>query len=280
MDVFAYCAEEVRKHDRDRFLSDLFAPEAARRHLSALHAFNLEIARIRELVSDPMPGEIRLQWWRDLLAGKAAGDAAGHPVAAAIRETVSLNALPVAALDHLVEARIFDLYNDPMPSLADLEGYAGETGSALIQCGAMILMGGRDPGTADAAGHAGVAIAITALLRALPLHAARQQLYLPADWMARAGVQAEDVFARRVTPELLRLLGEMRGLARDHLERARGFLKEADPAVLPAFLPLALVEPRLKRMERSGHEPFGPPDDIAAWRAQWTLWRAARRGRV
>lgn len=280
MDAFAFCAEEVRRHDRDRFLADLFAPEPARRHLFALHAFNLEIARVRELVSSPMPGEIRLQWWRDVLDGKAAGDAAGNPVAAAIIETLSLNGLPATALDHLIEARIFDLYNDPMPSLADLEGYAGETSSVLIQFAAMILAGGKDPGTADAAGHAGVALAIVGLLRALPTHAQRQQLYLPGDMMQAAGVSAEDIFAGRVTPGLRTLLADLRAVARGHLAEARRRLGAADRIVLPAFLPLALVEPLLARMERSGHDPLKDMTDLAPWRSQWLLWRAARRGRV
>ncbi|MBN9018202.1 MAG: phytoene/squalene synthase family protein [Rhizobiales bacterium] len=280
MDAFAFCAEEVRRHDRDRFLADLFAPEPARRHLFALHAFNLEIARVRELVSSPMPGEIRLQWWRDVLDGKATGDAAGNPVAAAIIETLSLNGLPATALDNLIEARIFDLYNDPMPSLADLEGYAGETSSVLIQFAAMILAGGKDPGTVDAAGHAGVALAIVGLLRALPTHAQRQQLYLPGDMMQAAGVSAEDIFAGRVTPGLRTLLADLRAVARGHLAEARRRLGAADRSVLPAFLPLALVEPLLARMERSGHDPLKDTADLAPWRSQWLLWRAARRGRV
>ena len=280
MDAFAFCAEEVRRHDRDRFLADLFAPEPARRHLFALHAFNLEIARVRELVSSPMPGEIRLQWWRDVLDGKATGDAAGNPVAAAIIETLSLNGLPATALDNLIEARIFDLYNDPMPSLADLEGYAGETSSVLIQFAAMILAGGKDPGTVDAAGHAGVALAIVGLLRALPTHAQRQQLYLPGDMMQAAGVSAEDIFAGRVTPGLRTLLADLRAVARGHLAEARRRLGAADRSVLPAFLPLALVEPLLARMERSGHDPLKDRADLAPWRSQWLLWRAARRGRV
>jgi phytoene synthase len=280
MDVFAHCAAEVRRHDRERFLADLFAPEVPRRHLFALHAFNLEIARVRELVSEPMPGEIRLQWWRDLLAGQATGDAAGHPVAAAVLETLSLNGLPADALDRLIEARIFDLYDDPMPSLADLEGYAGETSSVLVQCGAMILAGGRDPGTADAAGHAGVALAITGLLRALPIHSRRQQLYLPADLLQAEGVASEDIFAGRVTPGMLKLLATMRGIARDHLARARAALGAADSTVMPAFLPLALVEPALARMERPDYAPLTAPIELTPWRSQWALWRAARRGRV
>jgi len=278
MDVFALCADEVRAHDRDRFLADLFAPEAKRRYLFALHAFNLEIARVRELVSEPMPGEIRLQWWRDVLAGEGRGEVAGHPVAAALLETIGLHDLPRAAFDNLAAARIFDLYNDPMPSLTDLEGYAGETASALVQLAALILAGGRDPGTADAAGHAGVAQALAGLMRALPHHARRQQLFMPADLMQQHGVRAEDIFAGKSTPELLRMLADLRVTARRHLDAARAALADVDRVALPAFLPVALVEPVLRLMDRADYNPFTVAIDPPQWKRQWWLWRAARRG--
>jgi phytoene synthase len=84
MDVYEHCARTVRELDRDRYIADLFAPEPARRHLFALHAFSAEVARIRDTVTDPVLGEIRLQWWRDaLLTGSG-----GHPVASALVETI------------------------------------------------------------------------------------------------------------------------------------------------------------------------------------------------
>jgi phytoene synthase len=278
MDVFALCADEVRAHDRDRFLADLFAPEAKRRYLFALHAFNLEITRVHEAVREPMPGEIRLQWWRDVLTGEARGEVAGHPVAAALLETIGLHDLPRAAFDNLIAAHIFDLYHDPMPSLTDLEGYAGETASALIQLAAMILAGGRDPGTADAAGHAGVAQALAGLMRALPYHARRQQLFMPADLMQKHGVSADDIFAGRTTPELLRMLADLRATARRHLGAAREALSGAESDVLPAFLPVALVEPVLALMDRADYDPFRSVIDPPQWKRQWWLWRAARKG--
>ena len=74
-DAFDHCEEMVRAGDKDRFLATLFAPEKYRRALHALYAFNLEIARVRELAREPMPGEIRLQWWRDALLRGGQGEA-------------------------------------------------------------------------------------------------------------------------------------------------------------------------------------------------------------
>jgi phytoene synthase len=275
MDPYQHAADVVRERDRDRYLSDLFAPEQGRRHLFALHAFDAEVSRVRDVISDPMPGEIRLQWWRDAIEN---GEPGGNPLAEALIGTIREVPLPREALVNLLNARIFDLYNDPMPSLADLEGYAGETVSVVIQMGAMVLAGGSDPGSAEAAGHAGVAYGLAGLMLALPRHASRRQMFLPADVIAAQGLDTDDVFAGRTTEALRRVLADLRGVARRHLDAARAGMAGLDPALGPAFLPLALVEPRLRLMERAGYDPLAGVADLGPWRRQWTLWRAARRG--
>src|SRR5256885_12928157 len=68
----------VRRHDRDRFQTVLFAPAARREALFALYAFNYEIARVRESVTLPMLGQIRLQWWRENIAAAFQGGAIRH----------------------------------------------------------------------------------------------------------------------------------------------------------------------------------------------------------
>ncbi len=274
MNSAAECAAIVRDRDRDRYLADLFAPEAARAHLFAIHAFNAEITAIADRVSEPTLGEIRLNWWREAIADGGAG----QPVATALAETIRQYRLPVSAFDNLLTARVFDLYADPMPTLNDLEGYAGETSSALMQMAAIVLAGGSDPGTAELSGRAGVAHALSGLMRALPFHAARRKSYLPADMAAAHGLNIEEMFAGRATPALASLLAELRAIARKHLAAARVALRSLEPALLPAFLPLALVEPHLRQTEKPGFDPLKNPAEIAPWRKQWLLWRAARRG--
>jgi phytoene synthase len=272
MDPFDIAADIVRAGDRDRYLADLFAPEAARRHLLALHAFNVEVARVREQVSDPGLGEIRLQFWRDGLEAEGSD----HPVGRALAETIATFRLPAGAFDSLIEARRFDLYDDPMPSLNDLEGYAGETSSSLFQMASIVLANGENPDTADLSGHGGVAFALTGLIRALPIHAGRGQLYLPADMLDRHQVDRDTIFAGRATPALQAAISELAGVARGHLEKARSFAKDMEPALMPAYLPLALIEPELDRITGTGYEPFST-EGISKLRRQWILWRAARR---
>ena len=175
-DAFAYCAELVRAADRDRFIASLFAPAERRGALHALYAFNVEITRVRELAREPLAGEIRLQWWSEVLDGERREEASANPVAAALIETIARHGLATDKLSDLIEAHRFDLYDDPMAGIADLEAYAARTSSVLIALAAQIL--GVD--AAAAAEPAGIAYGITGLLRSLPLHAARHQLYVPS----------------------------------------------------------------------------------------------------
>src|SRR5215469_901092 len=123
-DAYAHCEALVRAADKDRYLASLFAPTEARPHLHALNAFASEIARVRAAAREPLPGEIRLQWWRDTLAGEAWGDASANPVAAALLDTVARCGLPRERLTALIDGHAFDLYDDAMVSLADLDAYA------------------------------------------------------------------------------------------------------------------------------------------------------------
>ena len=274
-DAFKVLADQLRERDRDRFIADLFAPEAARQHLLALHVFDAEIARIRFAVSEPALGEMRLQWWRDAIANAEGG---GHPLAEALLETISILALPVPVLLALLDARIFDLYNDPMPSLADFEGYAGETSSALLQFGLIALGSGGHPAAADAAGHAGVASVLSASLRRFGTDAKRQQLFLPRDVLERRGVVLDDVYAAKATPQLSSALAELCGSARDHLASAMRSAALLPRSAAPVFLPLAVIDADLTRLEKRVVDPFSSTRDLPRWRRQWLIWRTARRG--
>jgi phytoene synthase len=277
--AYAHAATLLREGDPDRFFAALFAPADKRPHLHALYAFSLEIARIRDSVSEALPGEIRLQWWRDALQGEARGDVMANPVAAALDDTVVRFRLPRQALVNLVDARVGDLYDDPIPTLNDLEGYCGETSSTLIRLASLILASGGDAGSPDAAGHAGVAYAVAGLLRAFPYDVRRGRLTLPQSVLDQHGVARDELHAGRRSLALDRALGEMRGVARRHLDSARRFRATLPAPVKPAFLPVALVDGYLRQMKRRDYDPFRTVIDRPLWLKQWVLWRAARSGR-
>ncbi len=264
-------AELVREADRDRYLSVLYAPEDKRSALFAIYAFNAEVAGIRDRVSEPMPGEIRLQWWRDIIASGDPQAGAGHPVASALMAAIATHRLPVAAFDDYLEARIFDLYDDPMPTRTDLEGYCGETASALIQLAALVLDPGEAAAHAEPAGHAGCAQAITGLLRLLPVHRARGQCYVPRDILSAAGITPDEFVAGGKSPGADVAVQAMIALAREHLRAFERQAKAMPLSLRPAFLPVALTGAHLDRIERG-------KDGISSLRKHLSMLSAASRG--
>jgi phytoene synthase len=272
-DSFTYCEQLVREADKDRFLASLFAPADRRPALMALYAFNVEVARVREHVHEALAGEVRLQWWRDALQEQ--GEARANPVAAALLDAIAHCKLPIEPLLRLIDARTFDLYDDPMPSQIELETYARRTSSALIELAAAILCG-SEPDLGETAIHAGIAYAVTGLLRAFPVHATRGQVYIPRDVLDRHGATREEILAGRTTDALKAALAEIRQRVRQHLAELDEWRSLVPPEASPAFLPVALVPGLLGAMDRPRYDPFKPVEP-AQWRRQWILWRAARR---
>jgi len=269
--------DAVRAADHDRYLTALYAPADRRDALFSLYAFNAEIAGIRDRIHEALPGEVRLQWWRDVIAAED-GAAIGHPVADALKATISANHLPKPAFDNMLEARIFDLYDDPMPSRTDLEGYCGETAAALIQFAAMVLDPVEAPRFAELAGRAGCAQAMTGLLLLLPLHRNRGQCFVPADILAAAGSSPEEFVAGDGGPGAKRAVAAMIALAREHLSAFEQGASALPVSLRPAFLPLTLTRAYLGRMESAPHSALGSVARLSALRRHWLLLRRASQG--
>jgi phytoene synthase len=276
-DTYAYCEALVRGADKDRYLASLFAPSMSRRHLHALYAFAGEIARVREAAREPMPAEIRLQWWRDVLEGEGRGGVSGNPIAAALLDTISQCALPKARLIALIDAYAFDIYDDAMPSLADLDAYAEQTAGTLFALGAQILGGTEEVAAiTTAAAPAGIAYGVAQRLHTFPRDLARPQLFVPLDLLQRHGVTREGIEARQNTAGLRGALATLRDHARAAFARFLSAAPDIPEACAPAFLAAALVPPLLARLDAAAADPFASVE-VPQWQRQWVLWRAARR---
>lgn len=262
----------VRSGDPERWLSVLYAPEDRRAALLSLHAFNVEITRVREAVREPLPGEIRLQWWRDAIAAPA-GAMTGNPVADALRATIAAYDLPLAAFDAMLDARIFDLYDDPMPDRTTLEGYCGETAGALIQFAALVLDRPAAVAHAALAGHAGCAQAIAGLLRLLPLHRSRGQCYVPADILAAAGTDRDTFLAGG--PGSDHAVLAMVALGQEHVAAFERGAATLPASLRPAYLPAAFAGSHLERVEAA---PLDGGRGLSPLRRHWIAFRRATRG--
>lgn len=278
-DSHGLAAAQLRELDRDRYAASLVVPAGKRADVQALFSFAADVAAIRERVSEPTPGEIRLQWWIDALEGKGHGEVRRNPVADALLDTIERCALPSGPLIRLLAARRFDLYHDPMSDIGQFEGYAGETVSVLFQYAAMILSGEETPQTADAAGHLGVALALAGHLRAFGYNASRGQLFLPLSVFTAHGVREADIYAGADSEAMRAAIAQIIDIADDHAQKARTAIMGLPSSLRPAFASLALAEGDLERLERRTGAPFAPPAASSPFRRLASLmWWTMRNG--
>jgi phytoene synthase len=252
----SYVAEQVRRFDNDRFLCALFAPADRREPLLTLYAFNVEIARIREMAREPLLGEMRLQWWCDAIAAIYAGsDPPHHPIAMPLAATIRRCYLTRSHFDGLLDARRLDLRDEPAATLENLLAYADGT-SAMLSLLALEALGVRDPAIGDIARVVGVAWALTGLLRAVPYHARMRRLYLPADLLKDAGIDTARLFDGRHQPALRNVVRELAAHAQGLLDEARRVDTPIERSALTVLLPATLADGYLARLARGGFDPF------------------------
>ncbi|WDR03347.1 phytoene/squalene synthase family protein [Devosia algicola] len=271
-------ADFLREHDRDRYLSTLVLRATERDATTALLAFNADVAAIRSRVSEPAPGEIRLQWWNDALSGAGHGAVHSNPVADCLLAALDQYEIPVGTLQRLLGARRFDLYDDPMPDLESFEGYAGETASSLYQIVAMILNQGQVLETGDAAGHLGVAHAMIGHIRSFGLNASMGRLFLPWSIFDANGVTETEILSGVASEGVLESLGQLTDMAAGHLDKAQAAIIQLPGHLRPAFAAIATLRAQHRQLAKSAG-PYAVPHDIADWRKIVGMAIFAWRGR-
>lgn len=268
-------AETLKELDPDRYYASVLLKGAERDAVQGLFAFSADVAAVRERVHEPMAGEVRLQWWTDALSGEGHGAVRSNPVADRLLAAIDDYRLPSDALQRLLTARRFDLYDDPMPDMETFEGYAGETVSVLYQLAAMILNGGKQAAAADAAGHLGVGEALIGHMRAFGFNASRGRIFLPVAHFAAYGVSEGTILSGTATPELEEALSALRDIAAEHLDKADAAVARLPRELRPAFAARAVQRLHLRALARGMGAPFAQPRPVAAWRRILALTLAA-----
>jgi NADH dehydrogenase [ubiquinone] 1 alpha subcomplex assembly factor 6 len=251
----SHCAAEVREHDPDRYLATLFAPPAAREALFALYAFDHEIAKVRQVVREPMAGLVRFQWWRDALDGIAAGEPTAQPVVAALQAHWAAFAPLRPRLDAAIDGRELELSVEPPRDLATLE-LRLEAGCGEITLAAVDLLGASDPPAHAAARHLGLALGLIRLVQALPADLERERMRVPSALLERHEIDLEASGQARDGRVLAPAVAELAARARAHLRDARRYRRDVPKPALAALLHATLLEHYLERLARAGHDPF------------------------
>jgi 15-cis-phytoene synthase len=219
----------VRRHDPDRFLTALFAPPDRRDALLVLYALNHELARAREVASEPPLALIRLQWWREVIEGEYKRHEVATPLIAAMQS----GALQPARLLPLIEARETEVYGD-FEKTADWRAWllAGAGGLAVAAAAAL---GAPEP---EAARLFGAAYGAAGVLRATGVLAARGTCLLPHEALGRHGLSPEAFMDNPAVPAARAALSDLIAEAKALLSQARpgGIGRPAVAAILPAIL--------------------------------------------
>lgn len=269
----------VRTLDYDRYLAAVFAPAPCREALFALLAFNQEVARISEAVSEPMLGRIRLQWWREAVDDIYAGrPARRHAAALPLAATIRTHRLDRVAFDGLLDARKADFDPDPPANLAALERYAAATDGALTAL--MLAAAGAASEPAREAGRrVGTAWALVGTLRAAAHHAAHGRVMLPADLLARAGVAAGEVRAGRAFGRYAAAAAAVARRATELLDEARETRRAVPRRARAVLLTARLADLYLARLRRAAYDPRDRCLALSPLRKQWAMLPATLAGR-
>lgn len=267
------CGRDLQRLDPDRWLTTLFAPDASRSGLFALYAFNAEIARARESVSQPMIGQIRLQWWREAWDGIVAGTPRQHPVVLALHD--HCRHLDQTTVMALIDARERDMEDAPFADLPALTAYARATSAPLMKLAAQQLDAQVDGAVIDAAG---AAYALAGILRAAPHMLARQRVLLPLDLLSAQGLSPEAVYQTEASSTLRSIYTRIASEAEALLQMARQ--QKVARAALPALLPATLGGLALKALRRNDHDPVAAEVAITPLKKQMALLWVSLRGRL
>ncbi len=257
----------ARTYEYDRYLTALLLPRACREGLILLAAFSGELRRIPSLVSEPMIGAIRLQWWRDALDAAARqpqpGAASGNPLADAVIGVIRDHDLPWGLVQGLIDAAEADLDPTPFSEIAETRQLLIKSEAALFELSGRIAGARPDRAVWTDAGLAYGAF------RCAETYAARR----------RAGAQT--ALSREVadpaTDDTQAGRRWFEDLARSALARLDEKRAGLDPATRRVLLPLAIIEPSFRRSSRraapSSGELAGPGPLTRASRLWWTHWR-------
>lgn len=259
-------ARTAHQGDPARFEAAMFAPEHRREDLFALIALNVELSRIPESVSEPMLGEIRLQWWDDAIAALFDGGAVtGHEVIAALAQPITEKRLAIDNLIDLIDARRLTLSDEAMDKPEVLDRLITQTGGALSALQVAAL--GGDKAAQHAAADAGWAEGAGRLIAALPT------------MLGSGQIDAKAIETGDAPPALASLVKTLAETGIEKLNRARQSRNAIPSHCRAPLLSIRPQERRLKAALTPGANIFLDDGAVSPFRERMSLFRRAMTGR-
>ncbi|XP_006076320.1 NADH dehydrogenase (ubiquinone) complex I, assembly factor 6 isoform X2 [Bubalus kerabau] len=233
-----YCLELLRKRDYEGYLCSLLLPAESRSSAFALRAFNVELAQIKDSVSEKTIGLMRMQFWKKTVDDIYGDNPPHQPVAIELWKEKNLD-------------------DKAYRNIQELENYAENTQSSLLYL-TLEILGIKDLHADHAASHIGKAQGIVTCLRATPYHGSRRRVFLPMDICMLHGVSQEDFLRKSQDRNVRDVVYDVASQAHLHLKHARSFHRSVPVKAFPAFLQTVALEDYLKKIQQVDFDLFHP----------------------
>lgn len=262
---------ELRGKDYERYLFCLFAPAEARQDWAALFLLNAELAQIRDQVTEPMLGQIRLQWWQDALAKLGTAEQQPHRLLTALAGWRQ-RGIDLTPFNTLIAARMLDMEAEPFAAEADYAAYRRDTSQPLATVAAQL---NGLPGQAAAFAAIMNDYAAIGLLRAMPHWLQQRRMPLPPDMLAANNIDGAALAEMRPQAALDDWAGHIAHELAHKPAGLRHLSRREKQAAMPALLHQAMTQFHARAIERSGGNILRPVTQ-SALRLPYLFWRSLR----
>ncbi|XP_048254967.1 NADH dehydrogenase (ubiquinone) complex I, assembly factor 6-like isoform X2 [Haliotis rufescens] len=255
LDHRTFCKELVRKNDYENYLCCLLLPGATQRAALAIRAFNVELAQVRETVSDKQRGILRMQFWKDSIDHIYKGSTPKTPVATELAGAIHHFKLTRKWLTRIIEARAHNLSDQGYRNMEEVEAYAENSVSSitylLLEC-----LGIKNVHADHAASHIGKTQGLVTLLRSTPYHASRSRVYLPLDLIVKHKISQEKIIRGRDDQAVKDVMYDVACTAHKHLATARSLTEDVPKEASLVFLNTVVCEWYLKALQNCDFNVF------------------------
>ena len=285
--TLSYAGKETRKFDRDRFLCSLFAPTSSLEDIHTILAFNIEISKSREMVSEGLLGEMRLQWWRDVILSIYSKDThfdTEHYLVSGLQSTIQRHQLESSLFLDLINARSRDMADDAPKNEADLISYSYGTTAILNRILIEIMCEPHESVSENLikiSNHAGIAWSIAGIIRASSVLSKYKRIYIPKSLMEKNGFTMYEFQSQKVTLGMKAAIGQLVLLARDEINQARKVSMDFNKrSYFPVLLQVSLADMYLSRIKYFDFDPFERKIEKGRLIRQLKLYIRARTGLI
>ncbi len=205
--MLTYSGNLIRQHDPDRFLLSVLMPAEYHKALWALFAFNYEVAKTREVVSETTIGLIRLQWWREAIGEIYDGlPIRKHEILDDLAEAIKRYDLPREAFEELIYTREFDLEGVAPETREGLNLYLKGVSATLSLLALLIL---DEPANDTDVVDISTCYGLVGIARSLPFMLSKGHVMLPQDLLKENNLSPKKICDFNCKDDLVQVIEQL-----------------------------------------------------------------------